>query len=152
MLKGNDWPAFWNSFKRLTLFYVCCSSKGSMDYARAMVMFEHIVRYWLRLQLPVAEMLATNHTIFSEESGEVALSVLAHSQPPNVKSDLNQTRKYWFLTRARYNALRSGQDVPRAKKHRIVGNYLSSITSCHPLSQQSMSKCAFLSIIFLCQK
>ena len=75
--------------------------------------------------VPVADLLSANHTVFSEESGEIALSVLAHSQPVNVRADLKVTRAYWLLTRQRYLALRSGEDLPRVKKSRVVGIILS---------------------------
>ena len=34
-------------------------------------------------------MLHQIHTLFSEESGEIALSVLADSQPPNYRTDFD---------------------------------------------------------------
>ena len=43
---------------------------------------------------------------YSEESGEIALSVLSHSQPPTNRSDLKNTQDYWLLTRQRYLAVR----------------------------------------------
>src|SRR5215467_10875270 len=61
---------------------------------------------------------------FSEESGEIALSVLVHSQPPNTHTGLTTTRNYWQLTHQRYTALRSGLDLPRHKKHRVIGTNL----------------------------
>ena len=123
-LKGNDWPAFYACFRRLLLFFVSCSSKGASEYSRSMFCFDHLLRYWFDLDLPVASLLRAEHTAFSEESGEIALSVLVHSQPPNYRSDLQQTRNYWHLTRQRYLVLRDGEDLPRTKKHRIVGNAL----------------------------
>ena len=79
----------------MLLFYISCSSKGAADYARSMFMFDHLLRYWIRLGLPI-------HTIFSEESGEIALSVLSHSQPPTKRSELKNAQDYWILTRQRY--------------------------------------------------
>ena len=95
--------------------------KGASDYARSMFMFDHLIRYWTRLSLPIIELFNWNHTIFSEESGEIALSVLSHSQPPTKRSDLKNTQDYWLLTRQRYIAVRQGQDLPRHKKHRVAG-------------------------------
>ena len=64
-----------------------------------------------------------NHTLFSEESGEVALSVLSYSQPASELTDLNQTQKYWLMTKHRYLALHGGDfKLPRFKKHRVVGS------------------------------
>ncbi len=37
-LKGNDWPSFYNCYKRMLLFYISCSTKGASDYARSMFM------------------------------------------------------------------------------------------------------------------
>ena len=67
--------------------------------------------------------------MFSEESGEIALSVLAHFQPLNTRADLKVTRAYWHLSHERYLALRSGEDLPRVKKYRVVGMTLSSLSS-----------------------
>src|SRR5215475_48374 len=55
----------------------------------------------------------------------IALSVLVHSQPPNTHTELTTTRNYWQLTHQRYTALRSGLDLPRHKKHRVIGTNLS---------------------------
>jgi hypothetical protein len=127
-LKGNDWPAFLDCFTRLLFFFMSCSTKGATkgasDYYRSMLVYHHLMRYWIKEDLPIAELLRANHTIFSEESGEIALSVLVHSQPPSDRADIKQTRKYWHLTRQRYVALHSGQELPRVKKHRFVGNAL----------------------------
>jgi hypothetical protein len=121
-LKGNDWEAFFQSFNRMVVFFGCCMSRGASDYYKSMLVFHHLLRYWIKMELPVMELLRVNHTIFSEESGEIALSVLVHSQPPSNRAQIDQTRKYWHLTHQRYLALRSGEDLPRVKKHRIVGN------------------------------
>ena len=123
-LKGNDWPSFYNCYKRMLLFYISCSTKGASEYARSMFVFDHLIRYWTRLGLPLMELFNWNHTIFSEESGEIALSVLSHSQPETKRSDLKTTKDYWLLTRYRYLAVRQGQDLPRHKKHRIAGTLL----------------------------
>ena len=125
-LKGNDWPSFLTCYKRMLLFYLSCSSKGATDYARSMFMFDHLLRYWIRLGLPIIDLFNWNHTIFSEESGEIALSVLSHSQPPTKRSDFKNAQGYWLLTRQRYFAGRKGQDLPRHKKHRVVGTFISS--------------------------
>ena len=92
-----------------------------------MFMFDHLLRYWIRLGLSIMELFNWNHTIFSEESGEIALSVLSHSQPPTNRSDLKNTQDYWLLTRQRYLAVRRGEDLPRHKKHRVVVLFLTFI-------------------------
>ena len=108
----------------MLLFFICCSTKGAAEYARSMMIFDHLLRYWLQHGLPIVDLFIWNHTAFSEESGEVALSVLAHSQPPTNRSELNNTRDYWILTRQRYIATRRDQDLPRLKKYRVAGTYL----------------------------
>ena len=115
-LKGNDWQVFFQCFQRLLLFYISCSSKGASDYYRSMLCFSHLLRYWMTCDLPVANLLKANHTVFSEESGEIALSVLVHSQPASGRTDIKETRKYWHLTRQRYLALRHGADLPQNEK------------------------------------
>ena len=89
-----------------------------------MFMFDHLICHWTRLGLPIMELFNWNHTIFSEGSGEIALSVLSHSQPETKRSDLKNTQDYWLLTRDRYLAVRQGQDLPRHKKHRVAGTCL----------------------------
>ena len=85
-----------------------------------MWVFHALISKWFKQGLPIAQ-LSANHTIFSEETGEIALSILAQSQPVNTRTDLKVTRAYWHLTLARYSALRCGEDLPRMKKHRVVG-------------------------------
>jgi hypothetical protein len=125
-LKSNDWSSFLKCYKRMLLLFLSCSSKGAAEYSRSMLMFDHVLRYWIRLGLPIVELFEWNHTIFSEESGEVALSVLAHSQPPTNRSDLKSTQDYWLLTKQKYMANREGEELPRHKKHRVAGIYIPS--------------------------
>ena len=49
-----------------------------------------LMSYWREHNLPVMELLMRNHTAFSEESGEIALSVLARGTPPQSRADLQQ--------------------------------------------------------------
>ena len=86
-----------------------------------MFAFEHIVRYWRTAGIPIMQVFQTDHALFTEESGEIALSVLAHAQPSNTKADLEVTRNYWQLVKSRYTALRSDDELPRSKKHRAIG-------------------------------
>ena len=94
---------------------------GAGDYARAMFVFDHLLRYWRDKGIPIIPMFQQAHTIFSEESGEIALSVLADSQPPNNRTDLRATRNYWQMTSKRFAALHGGDDLPRFKKYRVTG-------------------------------
>ena len=113
----------------MLLFFLSCSSKGAAEYSRSMFVFDQLLRYWVRLGLPIIDLFKWNHTFFSEESGEVALSVLVHSQPPANRSELKNTQDYWMLTRQRYIAARQGQELPRHKKHRVAGITLSYYSS-----------------------
>ena len=63
-----------------------------------------------------------NHTLFSEESGEIALSVLSHGQPSGTRADIEQTRKQWQLIRSRYHP--EDDPTPRQKKFRMLGSLL----------------------------
>src|SRR5215813_1870673 len=116
---------FLQCYDRLLLFFLSCRSKGAWDYYRSMLVCRLLMQHWIKEDLPVAQLLRANHTVFSEESGEIALSVLVHSQPPNTHTVLTTTRNYWQLTHQRYTALRSGLDLPRHKKHRVIGTNLS---------------------------
>src|SRR6185437_10492525 len=94
---------------------------GASDYARAMFVFNHLLRYWRDKGMSILTMLNQIHTLFSEESGEIALSGLADSQPPNYRTDFAATRNYWKMTSKRFAALHSGEDLPRFKKFRVTG-------------------------------
>jgi len=108
---------------RTLLLFMLCESRGAKEYSRSLLVFRCLLHYWFKKGLPVKELFMTNHTLFSEESGEVALSVLSHSQPPSHVSDLKQTQKYWLMTKHRYSALHGGDfKLPRFKKHRVVGS------------------------------
>ena len=129
-LKGNNFGSLLQCYDRLLLFFLSCRSKGAWDYYRSMLVCRLLMQHWIKEDLPVAQLLQANHTVFSEESGEIALSVLVHSQPPNTHTELTTTRNYWQLTHQRYTALRSGLDLPRHKKHRVIGTNLSFFLSC----------------------
>ena len=62
-----------------------------------------MTRYWTYHQLPIMILLQANHTLFSEESGEIALSALATSQPTSNRAKYDQVRKDWQLVRSRFN-------------------------------------------------
>jgi len=65
------------------------------------------------------DLLTLNHTIFSEESGEIALGTLTALQPPH--SNLAVTRQYWQLIRMRYNQLHGDDAVERRHIQRELG-------------------------------
>ena len=118
LLKGTDWMQFRSSFEKLFLMFICCTSKGAKDYQRSMYSFRLLLHYWESKNLPVMEMLRGNHTIFSEESGEIALSMLVSGQPDPIISDLEQTRNYWQAIRFKH-AIVSQDELPR-NKHRLL--------------------------------
>lgn len=124
-LKSNDWSSFHACYLRLLGVFLCASSKGASDYQRSMYSFALLLRYWIKNDMPIMQLLRANHTVFSEESGEVALSVLSNAQPPSTKSTFESTRHYWQMVRMRYEALRRGDDLPRFKKHRLISKCFS---------------------------
>ena len=133
----------------MLLFFLSCSHKGAADYARSMLVFDHLLRYWFSIGLPIVDLFKWNHTIFSEESGEVALSVLSHSQPSMNRSQLPNTQDYWLLTRQRYLAAQQNQDLPRIKKHRVAGIFDSFVSfSSFSLSFSSFEGCNKILFIF----
>ena len=80
-----------------------CRSKGSLDYQRTMLVFARLLQYWEAHNLPVCELLSQNHTSFSEESGEIALSVLARATPPSCRADLQQVQHHWQMVRMNFD-------------------------------------------------
>lgn len=67
---------------------------GSNLYQRALLIFMHHLDYWESHNLPVFNLLLENVTFFSEESGEIAISILAQSLPLNHSGDLKDTQRY----------------------------------------------------------
>src|SRR6185437_10235594 len=82
------------------------ASSDGLRYFIPLEIHSAVVTKWFSLGLPVSELLVANHTVFSEESGEIALSVLTHAQPVNNRTDIKATRGYWHMTNKRYEALR----------------------------------------------
>jgi len=58
----------------------------------------HHVDYWESHNLPVFNLFSQNVTFFSEESGEIAISILAQSLPTNHSGDLKDTQRYCHIT------------------------------------------------------
>ena len=129
-LKNNDWVVFSRCFMSIVLFFVQCNGKGAHDYQRALYCFTMMLRYWNLHQLPIITLLQANHTLFSEESGEIALSVLANSQPTNNRSKIEQARKTWQCVRTNQarDKLAHGS-LKTKKKHRILSKCLFCIPS-----------------------
>ena len=126
LLKANNWLSFSQAFLRLLGFFVMCNGKGSLDYQRCMYCFQITLQYWQKHALPVFPLLEANHTMFSEESGEIALSILSTSQPVNTRTNLEQVRKAWQLVRTRYDLHELGMATPK-KKHREISKLSSFV-------------------------
>ena len=101
-IKGNDYLHFEKCLYAIVAFFVMCNAQGSLDYRRSLYCFLITTRYWTFHQLPIMPLLRANHTLFSEESGEIALSALATSQPTSNCAKYHQVRKDWQLVRSRF--------------------------------------------------
>lgn len=108
-LKLGNFEKFRDALLRVMKFYLSCRSNGttSLDdfifsdlgsvlYQRVILVSYRILEYWEEHKLPIFDMHRSNVTFFSEESGEIALSVLALSFPSNQKGSLDETRRYLF--------------------------------------------------------
>ena len=91
------------AFHSLLLLFILCRNKGSHDYQRTMFVFALLLRYWEENGLPIMDLLRANHTLFSEESGEIALSVLARGTPPSSRADLQQVQHHWQMVRLNFD-------------------------------------------------
>ena len=74
-LKRKSWETFHESFIKLLSFFAMYNGRGSILY-HTMYLYWLTIRYWERSGLPIKTLFQNNHTLFSEESGEIALSVL----------------------------------------------------------------------------
>lgn len=99
---------------------------GVVLYTRAMYVFYCIMKYWEDNNLPIFALFRASPTFFSEESGEIALSLLTRSRPANMRCDYEQTRKAWLLTKQMYSASHDAKaDLKMGNKdktHRTIGN------------------------------
>ena len=107
-------------------FFVMCNAQGSLDYRRSLYCFVIMTRYWTYHKLPIMTLLQANHTLFSEESGEIALSALATSQHTSNRAKYHQVRKDWQLVRSRFNLHSIDKSSTLKKKHRTLSNFLDS--------------------------
>ena len=110
-----------NSFKLLLLF-ILCRANGSLVYQRTMFVFALLLRYWDENELPIMDLLRANHTMFSEESGEIALSVLARGTPPSSRAGLPQVQHHWQMVRLNFDFHddMSKESPQQEKKHRLT--------------------------------
>src|SRR6185437_12342510 len=95
-----------------------CTSKGVADYQRTMYVHIILMDYWKEQKLPVFEMLRTNPTFFSEESGKIALSMLVNMKPVGTGAELAVARRYWQCLPLRERSFRYW--TPRNKKYRLI--------------------------------
>jgi hypothetical protein len=77
---------------------------GVVLYTRTMFVFFGLLEYWQTHGLPIFELFRRSPTFFSEESGEIGLSLLTRSRPVNMRCDYEQTRKSWLLVKQMYTA------------------------------------------------
>src|SRR3569623_550090 len=105
-LKSNDWPLFRSAFLRVIDFFLSCKLPGSGLYQTSLFFFYGTLCYWERSGLPIATLLNRAHTMFSEESGEVALSVLSSTIPSQSRTDFNSAQQAWRLCKLNYQQLR----------------------------------------------
>ena len=87
-----------------------------------MYVFYALVKYWEDNNLPIFELFKSSPTFFSEESGEIALSLLTRSRPTNMRCDYEQTRKAWLLTKPSSDPLKQSTLSDKKKTHRTIGN------------------------------
>jgi hypothetical protein len=117
---------------------------GATLYQRVLLVFVRHLEYWEEHNMPIYDLFSQNPTFFSEESGEIALSVLAQSLPKNHSGDIKDTSRYvvnfvlfdnspskWKQVRLRVNQNRTFEEdlhirSPR-KKHRMLSMALYPI-------------------------
>ena len=94
-------------------------------YTRAMFVFFGLISYWQEKELPIFKLFQRSPTFFSEESGEIGLSVLTKSRPASMRCDYEQTRKAWVLVKEMYtagtDALRDSKAPNPKKAYRTIG-------------------------------
>jgi hypothetical protein len=90
-----------------------------------MYAFLSLLTNWKEHNLHVLRLFQLSHTLFSEESGEPALSVLVNAQSPNAYGNLEHTRQLWQVVKMRYTAVRDLDNrVHAEKKHRVIRKFL----------------------------
>jgi hypothetical protein len=89
------------ALSRLFRFYLSCKTEGMRLYRRGLYCSHALMKYWQRNELPISKLLRDNHTIFSEETGELSLAILVQSLPSNHGGDYEQTRRHWQQSKLR---------------------------------------------------
>src|SRR5215475_13521611 len=114
-----------------------CKTKGALDYQRSMYCYEWMLRDWEKKKLPIIELLRLNHTMFSEESGEIALSALTTSQPLSTRADIEQTRQHWQIVKMKYESLHADQQLPHQKRYRFLSKFSLKRKRYHMINSYS---------------
>ena len=133
LLKHNDWYAFRMASMKLLILFMLIHNRGADAYRPQMYFFMLMTMRWCRDDHVIMRLFRENHTIFSEESGEIALSVLANSQPSSTRSSLQDTRQFWQAVytrrKAAHESASAGQESLKSRFRRI-GLSLSLVCVC----------------------
>ena len=91
-------------------------------------MFYGLLEYWESKGLLIFHLFKASPTFFSEESGEIARSLLTRSMRQNMRCDYEQTRKSWlFSKQMSSSSLDASEDLKRPdvkKSFRVIGKFL----------------------------
>jgi len=96
-----------------TLFFFL----GALPYQKSLYVFFSFLSHWEKNELPPARVLQFMPPFLSEETGEIALSVLTSRLPASARSDHKQTRKIWQTLKKSGSA--DGHNEMKSKKRRI---------------------------------
>jgi hypothetical protein len=151
LLKSNDFVSFLQAYHKLLLLFILCRHKGTHDYQRTMFVFALLLRYWEENGLPIMDLIKANHTMFSEESGEIALSVLARGTPPASRADLPQVQHHWQMVRLNFDFHDeiNQESTQQEKKHRLIRTFflLFPFFACKSILRNF---CIHLFVVFRC--
>ena len=86
-------------------------------------MFLCLLKYWEDTGLPIFDLFKSSPTFFSEESGEIALSLLTRTRPANMRCDYKQTRKSWLASKQMSAATHDADiELNRSEKSKAISN------------------------------
>ena len=121
LLKHNNWFAFRASSLKLLLLFSVLRNKGADTYRAPMFFFHLMTMVWSSDSHVIMDLFRQNHTIWSEEAGEIALSRLANSQPSNTRSSIKDTRQQWQAIGRKSS---DSTALPPKSKFRFIGRFL----------------------------
>ena len=102
-------------------------------YRRGLYCSLFLMEYWRHFDLPMSNLMMENPTIFSEETGELGLSILVQSLPRNHDGDYEQTRRHWQQAKLRGEETRSQKTDfklnPANKRYRMISTSLILMTT-----------------------